>query len=315
MDDEIKNNDNTADQEEVKNKEYDLTNIKNIFDMFRSKESEDNIKQNIIKSIKKLQTKYKLTNYKIIFLSDDYSNINSYNTDRIYETVKDLNNKKDILLILDSAGGSGEPSYLLSKALKRLSKSKFIVVVPRRAKSAATLLSLGADEIHMGLMSELGPIDLQVGRYPALGLGNSLEYIAKIVSKYPNSYKMFATYLTNKLDLINLGYFERLGESTVQYGERLIGDKKLPQDTTAQSIAKKLVYDYKDHNFVIDLDEAKNLFGEDIIKENTEEYGFANEVYTIFDFTSKLFLIFRNKEFSYVGDIDSGFSLSERTKK
>jgi Serine dehydrogenase proteinase len=36
------------------------------------------------------------------------------------------------------------------------------VIVPNRAKSAATVIALGADEIIMGYCSELGPIDAQV---------------------------------------------------------------------------------------------------------------------------------------------------------
>lgn len=34
--------------------------------------------------------------------------------------------------------------------------------MPNRAKSAATIIALGADEIVMGYCSELGPIDAQV---------------------------------------------------------------------------------------------------------------------------------------------------------
>jgi hypothetical protein len=36
------------------------------------------------------------------------------------------------------------------------------VIVPDSAKSAATLIAIGADEIVMGYCSELGPIDPQV---------------------------------------------------------------------------------------------------------------------------------------------------------
>jgi ClpP class serine protease len=41
---------------------------------------------------------------------------------------------------------------------------KLRVIVPNIAKSAATLFALGADEILMGYLSELGPIDPQVLR-------------------------------------------------------------------------------------------------------------------------------------------------------
>lgn len=39
------------------------------------------------------------------------------------------------------------------------------------------MLALGADEIHTGIISELGPIDPQIGDYPALGLGAAVEHI------------------------------------------------------------------------------------------------------------------------------------------
>ena len=44
----------------------------------------------------------------------------------------------------------------------KLSKGKFSVLIPYYAKSAATLLSLAADEIVMGPMGELGPVDPSV---------------------------------------------------------------------------------------------------------------------------------------------------------
>jgi ClpP class serine protease len=39
---------------------------------------------------------------------------------------------------------------------------RLVVVVPDQAKSAATLIALGADEILMGPASDLGPIDPQI---------------------------------------------------------------------------------------------------------------------------------------------------------
>lgn len=54
-----------------------------------------------------------------------------------------------------SDGGKIEPAYLISKTCKRLCKNKLVISIPRQAKSAATLISLGADELHMGLLSEL----------------------------------------------------------------------------------------------------------------------------------------------------------------
>jgi len=106
--------------------------------------------------------------YNILFFLDQSNAINEDHADRLYPAVNSFKTQKDILLILGSRGGQIEPAYLISKNCKAASKARFVVAIPRRAKSAATLLALGADEIHMGGMSELGPIDPQFNGLPAL---------------------------------------------------------------------------------------------------------------------------------------------------
>ena len=44
-------------------------------------------------------------------------------------------------------------------------RDRFQVVVPRYAKSAATLMSLGSDQIILGDEGELGPLDVQIWDY------------------------------------------------------------------------------------------------------------------------------------------------------
>lgn len=67
-------------------------------------------------------------------------------------------------LLIQSPGGDGNTAekivdmcraYLPQNGLLR-------VIVPNKAKSAATLIALGADKIVMGYSSELGPIDAQI---------------------------------------------------------------------------------------------------------------------------------------------------------
>ena len=96
--------------------------------------------------------------YQFLILHDAVDNITSFHSDTLYAAAN-TTDSKPILLHIHSYGGRIEPAYLISKTLKRISADKFVAVVPRRAKSAATLIALGADEIHMGMMSELGPID------------------------------------------------------------------------------------------------------------------------------------------------------------
>jgi len=115
--------------------------------------------------------------YDIVFLYDEHSQIRRYTSNRIYSAITggSHNPSKGLFLLVHTNGGKVEPAYLISKCCKK-SAPKFIVAVPRLAKSAGTLIALGADEIHMGIISELGPIDPQIGDYPALAArGASLD--------------------------------------------------------------------------------------------------------------------------------------------
>lgn len=93
--------------------------------------------------LNKLISNSGITGYEILFLYDDEKDISTFHSDRIYQAAKDINKKKNILMIIKSAGGQIEPAYLISKTCKRLSKSKFNIVIPRKAKSAATTDCIG----------------------------------------------------------------------------------------------------------------------------------------------------------------------------
>jgi len=245
--------------------------------------------------------------YNVLFLYDDYDSINRFTANEIYSAVTSATHdrNKALLLIVFSNGGSIEPAYLISKSCKKTS-SKFVVAVPRFAKSAATLIALGADEIHMGMISELGPIDPQVGQYPALGLGFALDYIAGVCKKYPQTATMFSEYLSAKLDLRDLGYLERVSKSAVQYAERLLANRELPEDQTPASVAHKFVYEYKDHGFVIDVDEATETLGRALVRTGTPEYHLANEIHDLLSPLELAYNFFHQKRFKILGRHETG---------
>ncbi|MFI5260460.1 MAG: ATP-dependent Clp protease proteolytic subunit [Candidatus Paceibacteria bacterium] len=247
--------------------------------LIKYKDNELEVKNYLRNDLEKLIAEDEVgKNYRVLFLYDPTGSIADYDLNKIYDSIVDLSEtKKKILLVIHSNGGSIEPAYLISKICKEIA-GKFIVAVPRKAKSAATLLALGADEIHMGPISQLGPIDPQVGGRPALGLGNALEYLARLVTKHPKSNEMFAKYLSFELDLKQLGYFERISESAVQYAERLLSDKELPDKLSANDVAKELTYSFKDHGFVIERKEATKWLGKYIV-ENSPELKLAEKLF------------------------------------
>lgn len=82
------------------------------------------------------------------------------------ETVlNSISGADQINLLLHSPGGDGTiVEKMVDMCRSHLSgqNRKLRVIVPNIAKSAATVLALGADQILMGYCSELGPIDPQV---------------------------------------------------------------------------------------------------------------------------------------------------------
>lgn len=280
-------------------------------DAFRQND-EDRLKKIVGTKIKDALTSHSLGNYRTLLLFDDINAISDYHADQIYAGASaNLINPSDILLIINSKGGRIEPAYLISKTLKRLSVFKFAVAIPRRAKSAATLIALGADEIHMGMVSQLGPIDPQFGGIPALALRNALDVIAELACKFPDAAPMLTNYLAQQIPLRILGYYQRVTESAEQYAERLLGSKKLADNLTAKSVAKHLVHHYKDHSFVIDFDEATSLLGTTIIREATPEYRAADEIFRFLNFVT-LIADIHDKQFAMVGDIENGVRLTPK---
>jgi len=93
-------------------------------------------------------------------------------------------NKLD--LILETPGGSGE----VAEDIVRLLRGKYediAVIIPGWAKSAGTIMAMAADEILVGPISALGPIDAQLfwqgKRFSADALLEGLEKIKDEVTK------------------------------------------------------------------------------------------------------------------------------------
>lgn len=74
---------------------------------------------------------------------------------------KRIRNLDTLELLLHSPGGSADIAYELIRVFRRHCR-KLNIIVPLEAKSAATLMCLGADAIYMGEFADLGPIDVQI---------------------------------------------------------------------------------------------------------------------------------------------------------
>jgi ClpP class serine protease len=77
-------------------------------------------------------------------------------------------------LVLHTPGGLVLAATQIARALRN-HKGKVSVFVPHYAMSGGTLIALAADEIVMSRHAVLGPVDPQLGQYPAASLIKTVE--------------------------------------------------------------------------------------------------------------------------------------------
>jgi len=194
-------------------------------------------------------------------------------------------------VLLDSPGGSLDSAYTTSLYLSAYS-SDVQVFVPNRAKSASTLLAIGADRLHLSAFGELGPLDTQLpdprnpaNHLSALDCYQSVDYvrdfgirtmkemlpalIAKTgrrisVSDLLQMSQEFAIeaigpmlHSVSALDFGGWGRSLRIGE---YYAKRLLANHADGADSGLVSeIARQLVFNYTHHLFPIDYKEALRI--------------------------------------------------------
>lgn len=179
---------------------------------------------------------------------------------------------KTIDLYLETRGGSVETPWKLVNKIRQFCDS-FGVIIPWKAYSAGTLICLGADEILMSPMSELGPIDpslqiqgQQAGRFviPDLGVEDVAAYVTFLRDRagitdqaaLAETVKVLSEHLTPTL----LGRMERIYSHIRLVARKLLSLSKPPiPESTVSSIVDGLAQKMYTHGHGIGLAEAKAL--------------------------------------------------------
>lgn len=197
-------------------------------------------------------------------------------------------------LWLDSPGGDAHAAYKIYLMIRSRSKI-FRAIVPDYAKSAATLLVLGADEVLMGPSAELGPLDAQVEhpdregkQVSALDAIGAVNYLVELATELalttgpqflrftglPRSEVLrellrfmarFLDPMVAKLDPQLVHHARNDLRVAEEYAIRLLAGKqkrngqKVRSSTDSKKLASRLVSKYPEHGFVISRDEAISL--------------------------------------------------------
>jgi hypothetical protein len=197
---------------------------------------------------------------------------------------------ESIDLVIHSGGGIAHSAYQIVELLY-LHTKRLNACVPFWAKSAATLLCMGAQEIYVGEHAELGPLDVQIYEEEKAGKGSfssalnpfksleqlvtaSVEALAAamrfIVDEYDMSYEDSLPHavafvgvttgpLVGRLDPVRLGQYNRELAVAIEYGQRLLTRHQGLSPNDATKLAEKLVYGYPSHEYIIDYHELKAL--------------------------------------------------------
>jgi hypothetical protein len=91
---------------------------------------------------------------------------------------------RHLFLILNSGGGDGVAAERIVNIFRTCGGGNFSVIVPKMAKSAATMICFGADQILLGPTSELGPIDPQIPKRDETGTVVDYQAAHEIIEAY-----------------------------------------------------------------------------------------------------------------------------------
>jgi Serine dehydrogenase proteinase len=192
----------------------------------------------------------------------------------------------NVLLMLCTPGGLAGDAYKIAKRLQHRYK-KFYLYVYGWCKSAGTLVAIGSDEIIMGDRAEFGPLDVQVTDGEEIFTLNSgsnvFESLQHLESQYDSYFTKSLIWLAkhgglstknaasiaanlasgffnpilSNIDPLKIGELRRAMAIGIDYGKELTKNNR---GNIKQAALTKLATQYNDHGYVIDFEQATDIF-------------------------------------------------------
>jgi len=168
--------------------------------------------------------------------------ISIQDSEQVLRAIRLTDPKVPIQLVLHTPGGLVLASVQIARAIKR-HEGKVTVYVPHYAMSGGTLIAMAGDEIVMSEDAVLGPVDPQVGQYPAASVVKAVE--AKPVADVDDATLILADQSRKALDQVSDTLTELLTDQ--------LGAEK------AKALAELLSEGTWTHDFAITYEAAKRL--------------------------------------------------------
>jgi hypothetical protein len=196
-------------------------------------------------------------------------------------------------LLLYSRGGNTLTGFALANALREFADA-VKVLVPFRAHSCATLISLAADNIVAGPFAQLSPIDpsITTPHGPTIDQGGEMKFLPVSVEDVANYFELARReaglkeeqhlsavlgHLCQRVSPLALGAVYRAREQIGMLAEKLLG-LHLTDKERIERIVKKLTRELLSHDYLIGRREAKDI-GLPVVDATSEEADLMWRIY------------------------------------
>ena len=241
--------------------------------------------ENITRLIKDIQAK---TNRKLIVYVANFNHplggIHLVDVLPFEEILRTIGPVKEIDLLLNSPGGEINATEKLVTMLRQR-YDNIRVIVPNQAKSGATMIALASDQIMMGYLSELGPIDSiiavqnpdgTVRSVPAQSIIDSIELMTQTIADAKKNGKPIEQYVAMafRIDPSLWDMALKAQALSAQFAQKWLtkhmckGDANLAKQITSNFMNVKK---YLSHGRIIGVAEAKEILPEESIIELSKE--------------------------------------------
>jgi hypothetical protein len=250
-----------------------------------------------IELIKKIQEKRSST--LICYILGDRPPFNTNIADDavriLHDHLESIGRKEQIDMFLYTRGGNLMAPFRIVHLIREFC-DKFNVIVPYRALSAGTLLSLGANEIIMGKMGELSPVDPTTGHpfnpQDPLNPGQRIPISVEDVTSFMTFARKRASLseekdidifriLTSSVHPLALGNIER-GYGIIRHVAPKLLEMHIKDKEKIKNIVESLT-EGKVHEYLIPRSEAKNEIGLNVKIPDEELESLIWSLYSVYE--------------------------------
>jgi hypothetical protein len=210
----------------------------------------------------------------------------------ITEHLDAIGDTKRISLFLHTNGGDAMASWSIANLIRQFCE-EFEVIVPERALSGGTLISLGADQVVMTKQAALGPIDPSVNHplnpqipgQPGARVPVSVEaingYLEFLRAALPDGadVSQHALNLAGQVHPLVLGQVYRTRAQIRMLGEKLLVKQVGDDDSKRKKILDFLCSESGSHDYTISRQEARDDLGLKVVKPDADLYPVIKATY------------------------------------